>query len=115
MLILASSVFGYSTNTIEIQAEQQNLTSFNGVYQTIAQPNPKTQVNKNSKAINKKLTYIAVFIEFNDSDSLTSYHLDDPECIANAEKISKWLQIMELYKFHHLRNTMRCKVMENYQ
>jgi M6 family metalloprotease-like protein len=87
MLILASSVFGYSTNTIEIQAEQQNLTSFNGVYQTIAQPNPKTQVNKNSKAINKKLTYIAVFIEFNDSDSLTSYHLDDPECIANAEKI----------------------------
>ena len=81
MLILASSVFGYSTNTIEIQAEQQNLTSFNGVYQTIAQPNPKTQVNKNSKAINKKLTYIAVFIEFNDSDSLTSYHLDDPECI----------------------------------
>ncbi|MCI8655010.1 MAG: hypothetical protein HFJ48_03945 [Clostridia bacterium] len=41
------------------------------------------------KTNSKELKYIAVFIEFSDSDSGIdeSHHLDDEECVANAEKI----------------------------
>lgn len=87
ILILTSSLFGYNANIIGIQAKQQNVASYNGTYEITAQSNSQTEVTKNSKAVNKKLTYIAVFIEFDDSDTLTTYHLDDPECVANAEKI----------------------------
>lgn len=43
--------------------------------------------NSRSNAGVKSLKYIAVFIEFSDSDTLTNYHLDDDVSVQNAKKI----------------------------
>ncbi len=91
MLILASNVFGYNTNKMEIQAKHQNFASYNELYET-------TNISdyQNSKVTDKKLKYIAIFIEFNDSDALTTYHLDDQESVANAEKIFNSSEYFEM-------------------
>lgn len=88
-IILINSIvlFGYSTNKIEIQASQKNYNSYNEQNAVDTQSNLQINARSNSKTANKSLKYIAVFIEFNDSDTLTSHHLDDPECVANAKKI----------------------------
>lgn len=48
---------------------------------------PKNTEVKQTSAVSKKLINLAVFIEFSDSDKNVTNHLDDEECVQNAEKI----------------------------
>lgn len=80
ILILAISLCSYNLRTINQSATTARTTS-----QKAMQVNTTSQ--SKSMAPNRKLKYIAVFIEFSDSDIGKTRHLDDEECVKNAEKI----------------------------
>lgn len=48
---------------------------------------PKSIEAKQTNTTSKKVKNLAVFIEFSDSDKNVTNHIDDKECVQNAEKI----------------------------
>lgn len=62
-----------------------NGESFNSPYRIQTNNNSRTMLS--TKATNKSIKYLAVFVKFSDSDTNVKKHLDDKECVENAEKI----------------------------
>lgn len=69
------------------QVNGEEFTTYNELYGLETVYQPQIVLNANSKSTRKNIKYLAVFIKFSDSDAKLTEHLDDDECVANAEKI----------------------------
>ena len=63
----------------------QNITTYNTPYRIQTNNNSRTKLN--AKATKKSIKNLAVFVKFSDSNTNVMNHLDDEQCVENAEKI----------------------------
>ena len=56
------------------------------IEETLYQPQDVT-FKSNTRSTKRSMKYLAVFVKFSDSDAKLTYHLDDEQCVENAEKI----------------------------
>lgn len=63
------------------------IADYNDLYGITPLDSPQILLNSTSKSVKQSLKYIAVFIEFSNSNEITSNHLDAPNCVRNAELI----------------------------
>ena len=92
ILIIINTLLGISSLAIEKEQtveennkeKQEIIADYNKLYGIEPQTESQIKLNQNER-ITQQLKYIAVFITF--KDSTTANHLDDKQCIENAEKI----------------------------
>lgn len=90
--IFTTYSFAYGVKNVEEQEvvtnkensnKQWGIADYNELYGI--SPLERNILSKETKANNKQLKYLAVFIKFNDNTNIN--HLDDLTCVENAEKI----------------------------
>lgn len=70
-----------------MEISEETLKTYNTSYKIQSNYNSRIMLNSNARATKKSIKYLAVFVKFSDSDTKVMHHLDDDECVANAEKI----------------------------
>ncbi len=84
---LSSSLkFAPVTQDRELSSQYELLADYNELY-GIEPKQTSKPLSADAKSQNKVLKYLAVFIEFLDSDTMTSNHLDDKQSVENAKKL----------------------------
>lgn len=60
---------------------------YSSAYQIEETSYQQQNVAIDTRSIQKSIKYLAVFVKFSDSDAKLTHHLDDEQCVENAEKI----------------------------
>ncbi len=85
-LLACSTNFNDKLEVIKNQSEYDFFADYNEYYGIEESIQPQVKV-KSSVGSTQYLKYLAVFIEFQDSDTVSNNHLDDDVSVANAEKL----------------------------
>ena len=84
---LSSSLkFAPVTQDRKLSNQYELLADYNELYGIESRQTSKP-ISSDTKSQNRILKYLAVFIEFSDSDTMTNNHLDDKQSVENAKKL----------------------------
>lgn len=80
--------------TFDTQSAYNRIANYNELYGIEEKLSPQVDLNTKSDTLNLK--YLAIFIEFQDSDTEVTNHLDDPQSISNAQKLLNSSELFEM-------------------
>ncbi len=99
----------HPNDTDEFAVVRETLANYNELYGLDDLVTPQVKLER--KASTQNLKYLAVFIEFADSDELTANHLDDPQSIQNAETL---LNSEELFEMESINGPIKVPSFKKY-
>ncbi len=100
-----------SSETKEAQDNRESIVDHNKLHGIEPLKSNQIVLSRDTKSNVKNIKYLAVFIEFSNSDNAVTNHLDDDKSVENAEKI---FNSEELFEMDSVKGTIKVPSFKKY-